>query len=138
MDKSTLPRWGWLLLGLIVASLTANIVYQVALRPIGLPEAYSVVVVIAAMSLVLIYIGIWYDEDKQGYWEYSKTRILGDVAFVLVGASLGSAVVLTGVIGFGFHQFLQDVISMIAGFLAGWGLFWWRNSDLYDAGASLT
>jgi len=137
MDKSTLPRWGWLLLGLFTAAIAANIVYEALLRPFGLPEMYNVVVVIAAMSLVVIYVGIWYDE-KQTYWEHSRPQIFADVVFILTGAILGSSIALIGLLELGLSggQFLQDVVAMVAGFLSSWGLFWWRNSELYATESS--
>ncbi|MFP8952006.1 hypothetical protein ACLI4Z_03395 [Natrialbaceae archaeon A-arb3/5] len=132
MDKETLPRWGWLLVGLIITSVAANILNALLLGPAGLAEEYHVVTVITAMSLVLIYIGVWYDEDRQHYWEHSTERIVGDVSFVLIGAAAGSSLALVVIGDFDLSQIVLDVIAMVSGFLLSWVLFWWRNQDLYQ------
>lgn len=136
MDKERFPRWGWLLIGLLVAAISANLITFIVLRPMGLPEEYQVVPIITAMAPVMIYVGVWYDDDRQSYWENSREHIVGDVLFVVSGAALGSAMALVTIVDFGIWRILQDVITMGAGFLLSWGLFWWRNPDLYrDASA---
>ncbi len=131
MDTESIPRWGWLLGSLFAASILAQLVNLLVLFPLGLPEAYQVVTMIAAMSPVLIYVGVWYDEDRQHYWEYSRLRIAGDVSFVVLGAVIGSSTVLVAIVGTGLPLLVRDVLAMGGGFLAAWGLFWWRNPDLY-------
>lgn len=135
MDKQRLPRWGWLLVGLFLAALIANLLNWLVVLPSGLPEAYRSITVIATMSPVLIYVGVWYDADKQHYWTHSRVRIVGDILFVVAGATLGSAIALVAIVGFGLPGFLQDVLAMAGGFLLAWGLFWWRNPDLYSVDA---
>ncbi len=131
MDKETLPRWGWLLAGLFLAAITANVLNLTVLGPAGLPEEYHVVTVITAMSPVLIYIGVWYDEDRQHYWENPQAHIAGDVLFVLIGATLGSSIALAAIVDLGLWTLLQEVVAMAAGFMFSWGLFWWRNPEVY-------
>ena len=131
MDKERLPRWGWLLAGLFVMSILAQILNQLVLFPAGLPEAYQSITVITLMSPVLIYVGVWYDESRQHYWDRSQERIAGDVAFVVAGAALGSAIVLVAIVDLGLPQIVQDIVAMAVGFMLSWGLFWWRNPDVY-------
>ncbi|WP_247002942.1 hypothetical protein [Halosolutus gelatinilyticus] len=135
MDKERLPRWGWLLIGLLIAAIAANLVTFVVLRPAGLPDEYQVIPIITAMAPVLIYVGIWHDEERQAYWEHSREHIVGDVLFVVAGAALGSSVALVTIVEFGLWQIVQDVITMGTGFVLSWGLFWWRNPDLYRDGS---
>ncbi|ELZ01910.1 hypothetical protein C482_05962 [Natrialba chahannaoensis JCM 10990] len=131
MDKEALPRWGWLLVGLFATAMIANLLNFTVLGPAGLGQDYQVVTIITAMSPVLIYVGVWYDEDRQHYWEQPREHIIGDVVFVIVGAALGSSLALVAIVGFGLWQILQDIIAMGAGFMLSWGLFWWRNPSLY-------
>lgn len=131
MDKDTLPRWGWLLAALFTAAITAGIVNAALLRPIGLPPAYDVVTTITLMGPVLIYVGLWYDEDREAYWEGSRAKIVGDVLFVVVGGLLGAAFAIAALIDVGLPRLATDVIAMLAGFLAAWALFWWRNTGIY-------
>ncbi|RQG92091.1 hypothetical protein [Natrarchaeobius chitinivorans] len=131
MDKERLPRWGWLLVGLFGMTILANAINVIVFEPAGLSEEYRVVTVIAGMSLVLIYVGVWYDDDRQGYWEYRWERIVGDVVFVLVGAVTASSLAIVAISDFGFSQIVQDIVAMISGFVLAWGLFWWRNPELY-------
>ncbi|ELZ11498.1 hypothetical protein [Natrialba aegyptia] len=131
MDKETLPRWGWLLVGLFVAAMTANLFNLLVLGRAGFPEEYRVITVITAMAPVLIYVGVWYDEERQQYWEQSRAHIVGDVVFLLSGAAIGSAIAIVAVADFGLRQFLQDILAMVTGFMLAWGLFWWRNPALY-------
>ncbi len=133
MDKDRLPRWGWLLVGLFGATIVAQLANLLVLFPLGLPFEYGVVAVIAAMSPVLIYVGLWYDEEKADYWENRRERIVGDVLFILLGASLGAAVVLVGLGGWP-RQLIADVLAMAGGFTLAWGLFYWRNPDIYFQG----
>ncbi|ELY65328.1 hypothetical protein [Natronococcus jeotgali] len=131
MDKERLPRWGWLLVGLFAMSVLAQLLNQLVLFPAGLPEAYQSITVITLMSPVLIYVGVWYDDDRQHYWERSRERIVADVAFVLAGAALGSSVALVAIVEFGLPQLAQDLAAMAVGFMLSWGLFWWRNPEVY-------
>lgn len=131
MDKESLPRWAWLLVGLVVAAIVSQAINLAVLRPLGLPESFEVVTTITLMSPVLIYVGIWYDEHRQEYWEHSRARIVGDVLFVLTGALLGSATVLAMIVDTGWSRLILDILAMFAGFVAGWALFWWRNTELY-------
>ncbi|WP_226039561.1 hypothetical protein [Natrinema sp. DC36] len=133
MDKERLPRWGWLLIGLFLAAMVANLLNLFVLGPTILPETYRVITVIAIMSPVLIYVGVWYDEEQQPYWERSRAKIGGDVLFVVTGAAMGSAVVLVAMAGLDLIGFLSDLLAMAGGFLLSWGLFWWRNPNLYAA-----
>ncbi|MDF9744915.1 hypothetical protein [Natrinema salsiterrestre] len=131
MEKERLPRWGWLLLGLFLASLVSSVL-NLLLVPAVFAETYQSITVITTMAPVLIYVGVWYDEERQHYWQHSRTRIAGDVLFVVTGAALGSAIVLVGIAGLGLPNFVQDVIAMGGGFLLAWGLFWWRNPEVYS------
>ncbi|MDQ2051134.1 hypothetical protein RBH26_11640 [Natronolimnohabitans sp. A-GB9] len=131
MDKETLPRWGWLLLALFVMAMLANAVNIFVLGPAGVPQEYHVITVITSMAPVLIYIGIWYDEDRQQYWDHSREHIAGDLAFILVGAAIGSAIALVPLVDTGLPQIARDVVAMGVGFMLSWGLFWWRNPELY-------
>ncbi|EMA36335.1 hypothetical protein [Halobiforma nitratireducens] len=131
MNKERLPRWGWLLVGLFGASIVANFVNAVLIAQGILPEEYQVITIITAMAPVLIYVGVWYDDERQHYWEYPTERIFGDVVFVLVGAAVGSSIVLVAIIDFDVWRLLKEIVAMAAGFLLSWGLFWWRNPDLY-------
>ncbi|RKD95939.1 hypothetical protein [Halopiger aswanensis] len=130
MDKERVPRWGWLLIGLFAASIVAQLL-NVILGQAGLAEEYQVVTVIATMAPVLIYVGVWYDDHRQHYWEYSSARIVGDIAFVLLGAIIGATTVIAVLSGFEIPRYLQDILAMGGGFLVAWLLFWWRNPDLY-------
>lgn len=130
MDRERLPRWGWLLVGLFLAALVANLL-NLVLVPTVFPDAYRSITVIAAMSPVLIYVGVWYDEDRRHYWTASRARIVGDVAFVVTAAVLGSGIVLVAILDLGLPRFLTDVVAMAGGFLLSWGVFRWRNPDLY-------
>ncbi|MWV40348.1 hypothetical protein [Natrialba sp. INN-245] len=131
MEKDRLPRWGWMLVALFSVTILANMLNVVVLGPAGLAEEYHVVTVIAAMALVLIYVGVWYDEERQEYWEFRTERIVGDVIFVVVGAIVGSGLAIVSIGEFGFSRLLQDVLAMVSGFVVAWGLFWWRNPELY-------
>ncbi|WP_049922014.1 hypothetical protein [Halopiger djelfimassiliensis] len=131
MDKETVPRWAWLLVGLFGMAIVANLLNVAVLEPAGLPAEYQVVTVITAMSPVLIYVGVWYDEDRQHYWDRSRAHIAGDLLFVIVGAALGSSIALVAIVDLGLWRFVQDLAAMAAGFMLSWGLFWWRNPDLY-------
>ncbi|WP_339105651.1 hypothetical protein [Haloterrigena salinisoli] len=131
MDKETLPRWGWLLLGLFAMAVAANAFNLAVLGPAGVPERYHVVTVITSMAPVLIYVGIWYDEDRQQYWNHSREHIVGDLVFVIMGAAIGAGMVLVAIEGRGLPPFVRDVTAMAVGFMLSWGLFWWRNTDLY-------
>ncbi len=131
MDKERLPRWGWLMIGLFLAVLVANLLNLLVLVPAVFPETYRTITVIATMSPVVIYVGIWYDEDRQAYWEASRTKIVGDVLFVVTGAAIGAAMALVAVADLGLPTVLLDIIAMAVGFLLAWGLFWWRNPGMY-------
>lgn len=134
VDKEWLPRWGWLLLGLFLASMAVNVLNVYVFGPLGLPEEYYVAPIVAAMAPVLIYVGVWYDEDRQHYWERSLAWIVGDLAFVVVGTALGAAFALVLVIDAGLTDIVRDLIAMVVGFVAGWALFYWRNPDVYRTG----
>lgn len=131
MDKERLPRWGWLVIGLFAVSIVAQIVNQFILHPIGLPAVYQSITVITLMAPVLIYVGVWYDAERQHYWDQSQEHILGDVLFVVAGAALGSAIALMAIVNAGLPQMLQDIVAMAVGFMISWGLFWWRNPGVY-------
>jgi carbon starvation protein CstA len=131
MEKERLPRWGWLLLGLFLASLVSSVLNLIFV-PALFSETYQSITVITTMAPVLIYVGVWYDEDRRHYWEHSRLRIVGDVLFVVIGAALGSSIALVAVVDLGLPNFVQDVIAMGGGFLLAWGLFWWRNPDIYS------
>ncbi|QSX00384.1 hypothetical protein [Haloterrigena alkaliphila] len=131
MDKETLPRWGWLLVGLFAMGIVASLLNATVIGPAGVPEQFQVITVITAMAPVLIYVGIWYDEDRQRYWEHSREHVVGDLLFIVAGAATGSAIALVAIVGVGLPRFVQDIAAMAAGFMLSWGLFWWRNTDLY-------
>ncbi|WP_440770946.1 hypothetical protein [Natronorubrum sp. DTA28] len=132
MDKERLPRWGWLLIGLFTMAIVANTLNIAVLGPAGLPDEYQVITVITSMAPVLIYIGIWYDEERQEYWEQTREHIAGDLVFVVTGAAIGSAIVLVPIVDLGLPRIVQDIIAMAAGFMLSWGLFWWRNTEVYS------
>ncbi|APX97927.1 MULTISPECIES: hypothetical protein [Natronorubrum] len=131
MDKESLPRWGWLLIGLFGMVLVAELLNFYVFRPAGVPQSFEVIPIITAMAPVLIFIGPWYDEERQHYWEQSQAHIVGDLLFVLVGAALGSAIVLAAIVTIGLPRIVQDILAMGGGFMLSWGLFWWRNTALY-------
>ncbi|WP_114577461.1 hypothetical protein [Saliphagus sp. LR7] len=131
MDKDTLPRWGWLLAALFAAAITASLANVALFRPIGLPQSYDVVTTIALMAPVLIYVGLWHDDERQAYWTNSRPKIVGDAVFTLLGALLGAGFAIAALIDVGIPRLATDVIAMLAGFLLAWGLFWWRNTELY-------
>ena len=131
MDKARLPRWAWLMIGLFLAVLASNLLNLFVLVPTVLPEAYRSITVIAAMAPVLIYVGVWYDEERQPYWTQSRAKIVGDVLFVVTGAILGAAIALVALVGVGLPGAVVDILAMSAGFLLAWGLFWWRNPEFY-------
>ena len=131
MDKETLPRWGWLLLALFAMSIVATAFNLAVLSPAGVPERYHVVTVITSMAPVLIYIGVWYDEDRQQYWDHSREHIVGDLVFVVTAAAIGAGMALVATEGVGLPAFVEDVTAMAVGFMLSWGLFWWRNTELY-------
>ncbi|WP_254861674.1 hypothetical protein [Halovivax gelatinilyticus] len=128
VEKDSLPRWGWLMVGLLIMAFVSNILNQLFFHPYVFPQEYGAVTVIAAMAPVIIYVGIWYDEDRQSYWRHSRAHIFGDVAFVVLGAVAGAGSALLAVPGTGLAQ---DLVAMTAGFVVGWALFYTRNSDLY-------
>ncbi|WP_027119130.1 hypothetical protein [Natronorubrum tibetense] len=132
MDKERLPRWGWLLIGLFAMAIIANTLNIAVLGPAGLPDEYQVITVITSMAPVLIYIGVWYDEERQEYWEQTREHIAADLVFVVTGAAIGSAIVLVPIVEFGLPRIVQDIIAMAAGFMLSWGLFWWRNTEVYS------
>ncbi|QRV13458.1 hypothetical protein JMJ58_10795 [Haloterrigena salifodinae] len=131
MDKETLPRWGWLLLGLFAMAIVANTFNLFVLGPAGVAERYHVVTVITSMAPVLIYVGVWYDDDRQQYWDHSQEHIVGDLVFVITGAAIGAGMGVVATEGIGLPPFVEDVIAMGIGFMLSWGLFWWRNTELY-------
>lgn len=128
IEKETLPRWGWLMVGLFAMAILSNIINYALLHPHVYPEEYGSVTVIAAMAPVIIYVGIWYDDERQSYWQHSRARIAGDVAFIVLGAIAGAGSTLLAVPGTGL---VQDLAAMSVGFVVGWVLFYVRNPDLY-------
>ncbi|WP_290816622.1 hypothetical protein [Halovivax sp.] len=133
VDKDRFPRWVWLLIGLFAMAILANAINVLVLFEAGLPERYGVVTVIAGMAPVIVYVGVWYDEDRQHYWEHSRLRIAGDVTFLALGTIAGATVALAGIVDTGLPTLVQDLLAMTVGFLAGWVLFYFRNPDLYFA-----
>ncbi|MCU4751898.1 hypothetical protein OB919_07865 [Halobacteria archaeon AArc-curdl1] len=127
MDKDSLPQWAWLLLALMAAAVFAN---AIALG-LGISEDWQVAVVVTAMSPVLIYVGVWYEKERQHYWEQSRAKIVGDLLFLLTGAAIGSGIAIALTLDLIGNRILRDIIAMIGGFLTGWLLFWWRNPSLY-------
>jgi len=131
MDKETLPRSVWLLLGLFVMLGISTVLNAFVFGPAGLPESYYIVTNITAMSLVVVYLGVWYDDDRQQYWEHARERIVADIVFVLGGTAVGASIALAVLLDTGLPRLAIDLGAMAAGFMLGWGLFWWRNPDLY-------
>ena len=131
MDKETLPRWGWLLIGLFIAMIGGQLLNFLILFPWGLPEAYQVVTIITLMAPVIVYTRVWFDGHRHQYWEHSRARIVGDLCFVLLGTVAGSSIALVAVVDTAVPTMLADLIAMAAGFFFAWGLFWWRNADIY-------
>lgn len=134
MDKERLPQWGWLLLGLFVAAMGSNLLNALVLHPIGLPFEYFVVVLITAMSLVAIYVNVWYNDDRAEYWERSRLQFAGDIFFVSMGAIIASGFAIAITLEAGLSQIPRELVAMIAGFLTAWLMFYWRNLDLYRDG----
>ncbi|WP_247730854.1 hypothetical protein [Halovivax limisalsi] len=131
LDKERLPRWGWLTVGLVAAAFASNVL-NVALVTLGvLSPEYGAVTVIASMAPVMIYVGVWYDEERQHYWHHDRLRVVADVAFVVLGAVAGSTAALLA-IGGSVGGFLAELLAMAAGFVAAWVLFYVRNPDLYE------
>ncbi len=89
MDKDRLPRWAWMLGALFGAAAVANVLNAALIGPARVPEPFHIVTVITAMAPVLVFIGVWYDEERQHYWRHSRGRILTDLLFVLVGGLVG-------------------------------------------------
>ncbi|WP_255193998.1 hypothetical protein [Natronobeatus ordinarius] len=131
MDTETLPRWGWLLIGLFIAMIVGQLLNHLLLFPWGLPEAYQVVTIITLMAPVIVYMRVWFDGHRQQYREHSRARIAGDVGFVLLGTIVGSSIALVAVVDTGVPTMLADLIAMAVGFVFAWVLFWWRNVDIY-------
>jgi O-antigen/teichoic acid export membrane protein len=131
MDRDRFPQWVWLLAGLVVTSLAANLLNVVVLGPAGLPQEYFVATVIGAMAPVLVFLGVWFNDERAHYWDHSRVRIGSDLVFVVVGAALGAAIVLVALTGGWLPTIVRDIVAMTAGFVLGWGLFWFRNTDLY-------
>lgn len=131
MDKERLPRWGWLLVGLFLASLVSSLLNLIVV-PALFPAAYQSLTTITIMAPVLIYVGVWYDEDRQQYWRHSRSRIASDLLFVVTGAALGAAIALVALVDLGLSGFVADILAMATGFLLAWGVFWWRNPELYS------
>jgi len=130
MDKERLPRWGWLMVGLFLAVLVANLLNLLVLVPAVFPEAYRSVTVITTMSPVLIYVGIWYDEDRRRYWTNSRAKIAGDVLFVVTGRHWGRRSRSWRSSVPGSPTFCR-ISSRWASASSRRGLFWWRNQGLY-------
>lgn len=131
VDRDRLPQWGWLLVGLILTATTANVLNAAVFFQIGLDDSYGVVTVIAAMSPVLIYVGIWHDEDRRHYWENSRAWIYSDVTMIVAGAALGAAVAMVVLIDLIDQQLLRELLAMVVGFFSGWLLFFFRNPEVY-------
>ena len=130
LDTDRYPEWAWLLLGLFVAAVLANLL-NVVLALAGLPETYFVVTIIAAMAPVVIFMGVHFREDRRGYWDHSRARILSDLAFVVVTTALGAAFVVAALADSGLYDLLVNIVAMSVGFVAGWALFYWRNPEIY-------
>ena len=134
MNTDRLPEWAWLLLALFVVAIVTNLVYVLVLSPIGWPESYLVVVLIASMTLVVIYFGIWNDDSRAHYWERSRAARIADAIFMLVTAmTVGGLVVAVG-IDAGLSQLVRELLAMVVGFVSAWALFYFRNPDLYSFG----
>lgn len=133
MDTDSVPRWGWLALALVVASVASQLLNFLVLFPLGLPEYYGAVTNVAAMAPVLVYVGFWFDEEKQSYWDRSRARLAGDLFFVVFGATLGAAVALVALEDVITSELFRDVPALLAGFVAAYVLFWWRNPDYVGA-----
>lgn len=131
VDKEWLPQWGWLLVALFGLAMVANLANLLVFGPIGLPEEYHIVPIIAAMVPAIIFVGIWYDEDRHHYWDHSRLRIVGDLVFVVAATAIGAAFATVFVVDIGIHQIVRDIIAMTVGFVMGWVLFWFRNPSMY-------
>ena len=135
VDRDRFPRWVWLMLGLFVMAMLANMVNAFVLIPNDIiDQRYAVVTVIAGMAPVIVYVGIWYDDHRRHYWEYHRLKIAGDLTFIVLGTIAGTGFSLIGLAETGLHTIVQDLIGMTIGFLAGWLLFYVRNPDLYFTG----
>lgn len=131
MDKERLPQWVWLLLGLFAMAMFSQVLNVLVLGPVGLPPEYFVVTLIAGMSLVVIYISVWYEDDRANYWEQSGASYFGDVFFVLLGTIIAAGFAIAVTLEAGLGQLFRELIGMIAGFATAWGMFYWRNTGLY-------
>lgn len=131
MDKERLPQWGWLLLGLFAIAVFAQLLNAFVLGRIGLPPEYYVVTLIAGMSLVVIYVSVWYEDDRAAYWEGSRASYFGDVFFVVLGSAIAAGFAVAVTLEIGLGRLIRELLGMIAGFVTAWGLFYWRNTGLY-------
>ncbi|MFC3957423.1 hypothetical protein [Halovivax cerinus] len=131
LDPDRLPRWGWMTAGLVVMALVSNVLNVLVFYPLGLPVAYSAVTVIASMAPVIVYVDVWHDEDKRSYWSHDRLRVASDVVFVVLGTLVGASIVLLSLAETGLPRLPTELLAMLAGLLAGWALFYVRNSDLY-------
>ncbi len=129
MEKSKYPQWMWLLLALTVAAIVATFVSAV----LQVSDDWQIAIVVTMMAPVLIYVGVWYEEDRQHYWDHPRSKILGDVVFVVIGTGLGAGMAVALTIDLIDSRFVRDIVAMVPGFLAGWVLFWWRNPTLYQS-----
>ncbi|MFP9190073.1 hypothetical protein [Natronosalvus vescus] len=127
MNKDRFPQWMWLLLALMVAALLANVLSVL----FGVSDDWQITIVVTMMAPVLIYVGIWYEEERQHYWEHSRAKISGDLLFLVVGTGIGAGIAVAFTLELIGNRFLRDILAMVAGFLTGWILFWWRNPELY-------
>ncbi|AHG00450.1 hypothetical protein HALLA_18255 [Halostagnicola larsenii XH-48] len=131
MDKERLPQWGWLLLGLFAMALLSQVLNVLVLGPAGLPPEYFVVTLIVGMSLVVIYVSVWYEDDRADYWDQSGASYFGDVFFVVLATIIAAAFAIAVTLEAGLGQLFRELIGMIAGFATAWGMFYWRNTGLY-------
>ncbi|AGB14959.1 hypothetical protein Halru_0315 [Halovivax ruber XH-70] len=131
VDRDRLPRTGWLFVGLLVMALVTNLLNALLFHPLGLPVSFGAATVIAGMAPVIIYVGVWYDEEKRPYWEHNRLRIATDVTFVVIGTLLGASVALFGLLELGLPRLPRELVAMLVGLVAGWALFYTRNPEIY-------
>lgn len=131
MDKERLPQWAWLLLGLFAMAVLSQVLNVLVLGPVGLPAEYFVVTLIAGMSLVVIYVSVWYEDERADYWDQTGAGYFGDIFFVLLGTIIAAAFAIAVTLEVGLGQLFRELIGMIAGFATAWGMFYWRNAGLY-------
>lgn len=131
MDLESVPRWAYLLGALFLAAVLASVTNAILVETFQIDEAFRVITVIAMMTPIVIYAGIWFDESRHEYWERSRQHMVGDVAFMLAAAIAGSTMVIIALVDLGLGRLVREIAAMLVGLGSAWVLFYWRNIDIY-------